>query len=53
MDFFRELIKQILTNIKVTVENVAVRVFMNHPTEKNAPQKPQYFLMLRMPLCQV
>jgi hypothetical protein len=53
MDFFRELIKQILTNIKVTVENVAVRVFMNRPTEKNAPQKPQYFLMLRMPLCQV
>lgn len=53
MDFFKEIIKQILTNIKVTVENVGVRIFMNRPTEKNAPQKPQYFLMLRMPLCQV
>lgn len=53
MDFFREVIKQILTNIKINVENICVRVFMNRPSEKNSPQKPQYFLMARMPFCQV
>lgn len=32
MDFFREVIKQILTNIKINVENVCIRVFMNRPS---------------------
>lgn len=32
LDFFKEIIKQILTNIKVNVNNVSVRLFMNTPS---------------------
>lgn len=32
LDFFKEIIKQILTNIKVNVNNVNVRLFMNTPS---------------------
>ena len=48
IDFFKQLIKQILSNIKVKVVNVCVQLFMNTPSTGNIV-KPQYFIMLRVP----
>ena len=48
MDFFRQLVKQIIMNMKVGVENAVVRLFINDPAN-TAPKKPQYYLMLRIP----
>ena len=33
MDFFKEIIKQILTNIRVQVNNISVKVYMNTPSD--------------------
>jgi hypothetical protein len=32
MDFFRQLVKQIILNMKIRVENSVVRLFINEPT---------------------
>jgi hypothetical protein len=49
MDFFRQLVKQIILNMKIKVENSVVRLFINEPTGEPTA-KPQYYLMLRLPL---
>lgn len=49
MDFFKQLLKQILTNIKVRVQNVCVMVYKNAPSMEKVA-KPQYYSMLRVPL---
>lgn len=48
MDFFRQLVKQIILNMKIRLENTAVRLFINEP--KRDSRKPQYYLLLRAPL---
>lgn len=49
LDFFRQLIKQIILNMKITIENSVVRLFINEPTGEPSA-KPQYYLMFRLPL---
>ena len=49
LDFFKEIIRQILTNIRVSVINVTVKVFMNTPSQDQSCLKPQYYTMLRIP----
>lgn len=52
MDFFRQLVKQMLLNMLIKIENVVVRLFINEPSQSNTA-KPQYFLMFRMPFLSV
>ena len=50
MDFFRQLVKQIIMNMKVRITSSAVRLFINQPTpSQHTPKKPQYYLMMRAP----
>jgi hypothetical protein len=49
MDFFRQLVKQIILNMKISIENSVVRLFINEPTGEPTA-KPQYYLMTRIPL---
>ena len=49
LDFFKEIIKQILTNIKVNIKDVCVKVFMNTPSKSQQNPKPQFYSMLRIP----
>ena len=49
LDFFKEIIRQILTNIRVTVNNICVKVFMNTPSQNQQNPKPQFYTMLRIP----
>ncbi len=50
MDFFRQLVKQIILNIRFRADNSVVRLFMNEPTKELGSNKPQYYLMFRVPL---
>lgn len=52
MDFFRQLVKQIILNMKIRVENSVIRLFINEPT-KEVSAKPQYYLMFRLPLLSI
>ena len=49
LDFFRQLVKQMLLNMIIKFENVAIRLFINEPSP-NTSTKPQYYLMFRVPL---
>jgi hypothetical protein len=49
MDFFKQLIKQVLTNIKVKVQNICVQIYMNAPSS-DQKVKPQYYSMMRVPM---
>lgn len=48
VDFFKELLKKIIMNIKVSVNNVALKLYMNTPSEDQL--HPQFYLMLRIPM---
>jgi hypothetical protein len=52
LDFFRQLVKQMLLNMLIKFENVVIRLFINEPSESNpsTTTKPQYYLMFRVPL---
>jgi hypothetical protein len=49
LDFFRQLVKQMLLNMLIKFDNVVIRLFINEPSEKIST-KPQYYLMFRVPL---
>ena len=48
LDFFRQLVKQMLLNMVIKFDDVAIRLFINEPSPKQTA-KPQYYLMFRMP----
>ena len=46
-DFFKQLMKNIVMNIKLRVNGVIVKLYMNTPNSEE--KNPQYYLMLRIP----
>lgn len=48
IDFFKELLKKIIMNIKVNVSNFTIKLYMNTPSKNK--QNPQFYTMLRIPL---
>jgi hypothetical protein len=51
MDFFKETLKKILLNIKIKVENIVLKVYMNNPSDTD--KRNPYYLMIRIPTINV
>lgn len=51
VDFFKQLLKNIILNIKIDVKNIAIRLYMNTPSSDSS--QPQYFTLLRIPSIQL
>ena len=48
VDFFKQLLKKIIMNIKIKISNVAVKLYMNTPSTDGS--NPQYYTLLRVPI---
>ena len=48
VDFFKQLLKKIIMNIKIKISNVAIKLYMNTPSTDGS--NPQYYTLLRVPI---